>query len=1115
MESDRRVQIRLYDGAGLAPLFGSGYLVGPRLVLTAAHVLSGGGSGPAPGRLTVRRPDAGTEEYTGQVRWYRKEGAVDAALVEVDEGQGWTPPPSLGDPSRRPPQRWGRLIGTRRHEVTVVGFPRMQKDPDTENRDPRQLDGFVYPGTGSLTGRYEVSSNDPTVHAFDKTWKGISGAAVTAEGDFVLGVVTQDRQATGGVLLTATRVSELLEYAEFRRLVAEHSRWEPLLEPVEPHDLLAPAAREQDLRSPAMLLRADAEIVRFRGREDELRDLKGWCDSPSPCFSVRVLTAGGGQGKTRLARRLADELRAEGWVTGHLIPPPGDRDLAKAALRTLDTALPLLLVVDYADTCPHLVRRLVGHLRTTRHRARLLLLARADGGWRRDGIGVPYADEILAGAEVIALAPLTPGGGPPGARAAVFTDAVTDFALALDRFGGFPGRPPAGWTPLAAALAPPPGLDGDGDDSVLGLQTAALTTLLQHGTAPVRAAGYGDDPAAVLLCHEQGYWARSGLRLDGLADSAPRAAVAVATLCGAADRDEAVTALREGLGIPAHRAGDIAAWLRSLYPPGPGRYWGALEPDRVGELHVCDLLFDAEIPLPLTALLAEGSPDQQARLLTVLVRAATAQWERGRTERTHGIQRELLAAIDRTTPHPTALTQLDLALPYGDIGLDALTLRVAEERVAAAERRLAEDDSVHARATHALALSHLGGRLSQAERHEEAVCLQARAVDALRAVAETDDAYASVHAGMLPGLYDDLLALGRGGDARAVLDEALAAVERLADAAACHPDRWEDIAWRLHYLKPRLWEAGLRDAAIRVLRREVDLRDRLTTVAPGTDVLLANSLQTLGVHLLECGRLQEALDATEKSVEHMRHLARAAPAGFEPWLMSALMNWSTLLQQLGRGPEAVEPLRQAVAMGQHRAAIGLADVSEEHRTAVLGTRLGVLQGEEGQVVDGIESLTGALDGWRRLAAADPEAYGPDQARCELRLAHLLVAAGRPEEGLEASGKAVDRWRALSAAQPLVHGLPFAAALSDHASLLWLCHDLEGVLAATVETVEVYRAFADFVPEEMTARLHPVLALQARALFQLGRDREADVVVQWLRAHPLPDVEDDGGGDGTA
>ncbi|MBC2876174.1 MULTISPECIES: trypsin-like peptidase domain-containing protein [Streptomyces] len=114
VEPGRRVRIRLYDAGHAASRFGSGYLVGPRLALTAAHVLGTDGSGPVPGRVTVCRPDAGTGQYTGRVRWYRRRDHVDAALVEVDEGQGRPPPASLADITRRPPQRWGRLIGTRR-----------------------------------------------------------------------------------------------------------------------------------------------------------------------------------------------------------------------------------------------------------------------------------------------------------------------------------------------------------------------------------------------------------------------------------------------------------------------------------------------------------------------------------------------------------------------------------------------------------------------------------------------------------------------------------------------------------------------------------------------------------------------------------------------------------------------------------------------------------------------------------------------------------------------------------------------------------------------------------------------------------------------------------------
>lgn len=96
----------------------------------------------------------------------------------------------------------------------------------------------------------------------------------------------------------------------------------PVLEPVEPAVLLTPGgASERLLDSPAALLRADAEAVTFHGRSSELPD--------------------------------------------HDTPPDF-------------TSLPLLIVVDYAETRPRLLRRLITRLHPSRHRVRLLLLARYD-----------------------------------------------------------------------------------------------------------------------------------------------------------------------------------------------------------------------------------------------------------------------------------------------------------------------------------------------------------------------------------------------------------------------------------------------------------------------------------------------------------------------------------------------------------------------------------------------------------------------------------------------------------------------------------------------------------------------------------------------------------------
>ncbi|MFI0740778.1 hypothetical protein ACH4PU_22200 [Streptomyces sp. NPDC021100] len=188
-------------------------------------------------------------------------------------------------------------------------------------------------------------------------------------------------------------------------------------------------------------------------------------------------------------------------------------------------------------------------------------------------------------------------------------------------------------------------------------------------------------------------------------------------------------------------------------------------------------------------------------------------------------------------------------------------------------------------------------------------------------------------------------------------------------------------------------------------------------------------------------------------------------------------------------------------MALHRIRIGLADPSEEHRTAVLGIRLGILQGEMGQVAEGVESLVAARHLWRRPAAADPEEYGPGHARSRLRLGQLLVEAGRTEEAVEATGEAVVRWHTLRRERPGAHGPELAAVLTVHASLRWPAGDLGGALEATGEAVEIYRGLTGVLPD-VVDRLHPVLELQARVLLhRAGTGRRRRWRAGWGRIPP--------------
>ncbi|MEV7559551.1 tetratricopeptide repeat protein, partial [Streptomyces sp. NPDC089795] len=974
---DRRVQIRVALRGEDWKGFGTGYLVAPRLVLTAAHVLDDVDPEGGPYTVTVCQPDTDEREYPATVLWQTEDETVDAALVEIAADCGWPVPESLTDLTSRPPQRYGHLIGTRPQPISLTGFPAMQQHPEWGHLD-EHLPGKITPGTGALAGRYEVTSEEPLpqglLDSAGTCWSGISGAAVLADdglgGDLLCGIVRADRQADLGTRLTVTPISHLLtdqqdKPSEFRRLITAHTGWNPVLEPIEPVRLLKPAT-DRDLGSPAALLRADTSAVAFHGRDKELADLRAWCTTDPAKIAIRVITGPGGQGKTRLARHLTDVLSHEGWVTGHLGTDLTDREDSLDRFSPLITALPLLVVVDYAETRPRLLRRLLTLLHSNRHRVRLLLLARSDGEWRTDALSATApVRHLLAAAPVVPLGPLQGADRPEQDRHVDFRNAACDLARLLPHV---PSVPDHDWHALADVIRPPDDLAHPRYGNVLTLQMTALVTLLQHGPRPAIAA-VGHSAEEILLMHEERFWDDSaeapGFKL-GLNTNTLSAAVAVAALCGADSTDAATRVLAVLPALPAHQTARTAAWLARLYPADPDRYWGSLQPDRVAEFHAGRALTQHGVDLP--ALLTAADAGQQAQTVTVLARAAIAHYNAARIPDSEQVLSILDAALDTTDLPYQALQAASAAIPRPSRIVNPLAVRLTAA-LARAYRELTHENPAAHEPELAASLSNLGARLSERGRRAEALTTTEQAVDIYRRLAADN-----------PAVFEP------------------------------------DLATSLSNLGVDLSEAGRPAEALTAEQQAVKIRRRLAAADPAAfEPGLARSLSNLGNWLSEAGRQAEALTATEEAMEIRRRLAADNPAAFEPDLAASLSNLGVDLWEVGRQAEALSATEQAVEIRRRLAADNPAAFEPDLARSL--SNLGVDLSEAGRQAEALTATEQAVDIYRRLAADNPAAFEPDLARSLSNLGVDLWKAGRQAEALTATEQAVDIYRRLAADNP--------------------------------------------------------------------------------------------------
>jgi tetratricopeptide (TPR) repeat protein len=1122
----------LPDGENVS--VGSATLIGPRLALTAAHVVFDRASGAPLSGVVVGPPDV--QGSTGKVLWPRTytSGAspadLDVALVEITD-TGWSPP-ALG------PVRWGRLTGRSPGvPCEATGFPRVLRDPDG-TRESDQISGTINPGTGMVTGRHDVTvtSAAPITDPADphlSRWSGSSGAGVFCDG-LLTAVLVIDADGFGHGRLTSVPAYRFLSEESVVTVLDEHSV-SSQMESVELSPLLIGAAQESRVRgrrrdqtSPSMLLRADYEVVSFHGRDQLLTELTEWCTNPDVDIEVKLIVGAGGSGKTRLARKLVADMKdravpgrdaGKAWVTGFLAAssPPGSSLVARLA----DTGAPVLAVVDYGETRTAQLSDLLRQLWSADCApVRLLVLARSAGDWwdqlARD-LGYPLG----------AAMELPPLDETPAERALAFRTAVNDFAAHLPRLDTV--EKGVNWVARAAVSNPPQDLDDARFGSPLNLQLSALLQLLNPPdfTEPAGAqsqARRAEQPEQYLLTqHEAKYWATTVPEWLHLQPQVLAEAVAAATLCGAADDEDALAAL---VALPSLRGQDqngliaVANWLRDLYPAPAGQFWGGLQPDRVGDHLVATTLTRA--PSPLKPLLAAASRPQQYQALTVLARTmANRNIAEGLRRRLSSQLTEVFIAADpdsalvgvaiqvaTETAEParlihavaTALDKLSpeqlraLAgqLPQSSLALADLAAQVTTALIKQLQLHATQERD-HATPDIAMWLNSLALRLSDLGRREEALAAIEEAVQLYRGLAGArPDAFIPDLATSLNNLAKMLSDLGRPEEALAAIEEAVQLYRGLPGA---RPDAFTpNLALSLNNLASMLSDLGRPEEALAAIEEAVHLQRGLPGARPDAFIPdLATSLNNLAKMLSDLGRPEEALAAIEEAVQLYRDLAGARPDAFTPDLATSLNNLANRLSDLGRPEEALAAIEEAVHL--HR---GLAGARPDAFTPDLATSLNnfsKMLSDLGRPEEALVAIEEAVQLRRGLAGARPDAFTPDLATSLNNLSTMLSDLGRPEEALVAIQEAVQLRRGLAGARPDAFTPDLALSLNNLANRLSNLGRPEEALVAIQEAVQLRRSLAGARPDAFTPNLATSLNNLANRLSNLGRPEEALVAIQ--------------------
>jgi tetratricopeptide (TPR) repeat protein len=898
---------------------GSGVLLGGHTVLTAAHVVRKALA------IVVRGPDKREVPADVGAALIGEVARCDLALLPVPEAAEF---PHLPIALITRQVMGGDIV----EECWSAGYPEFQavKRPGGSSvRETVQVRGHILPLAGLVEGllSLQVSHSprplpDKDVALGRSEWAGMSGAPVFA-GDRLVGVVTEHAPRRGSADITVTPLSRLLDPEtappSARAWLGRLGVSDPATLPVLPHAVPAACLRLRrslpENRPPSMLLRGEFRVVPFEGREEELERLLAWC-AQDEAISVRLTTAPGGQGKTRLADELCDRLGV-GWTAGVLDPNASPDDLSRLAC----SGSRCLLVVDYAETRSSQVRELIEMF--AREQAvclRLLLLARSAGDWwtRLCDQADDETAAVLLAAEHERLGPLP---GAQASRRASFEAARDAFAV---RLGIDPRHAPA-----------PPDLNDSRYGLTLTLHMTALAMLLDAVDPLHPHPSVHGNPAARVLAHERRYWQRTS---TDIAPAVLDQVVAAATLCGAADRTAAYQLLSRLPDLADQQRIILSRCVSWAVQMHPGDWALApLQPDLLGEEHVADVLRTAP---EVAGALAGGADDAQLhRFLTVLGRAAprhehitalllllVAHEPERRVPAAVKVAAQLpdpaplIAAVE---PNLTAVESLDAivciveCIPVETVALARLAVIATRTLVNLLETAADSNPEI------AWTLQNLAARYAMVGDHAQALSWGRRAIVALRSGTSLKERAHLAAARNTVG--DALRSLGHPDEAASLFRRNVNFWQQQYDTDPAHYRR---------PLAEALANLGIVLTELREARAAAEIRDRLAALCrepfgdtPTDQARHAQALTNLSYTQAAFGQRDEALASLGEAETTLRPLAAWRPDAYGPLLATTLDGLTGTLGSYRQPNEALARAQEALQTWQ--------DLAERHPTRYL------------------------------------------------------------------------------------------------------------------------------------------------------------------------------------